>query len=355
MSRLQAQAQTSQQATVLQPITGASRPVTIAVDVLGGDKAPDVVLDGAAQALAKDADLTLILTGPAEVVIPFAQAQAESYPGRAIAQPTTESIAMDEHPAEAVRTKKDSSIVVGCRLVKEGRAQGFFSAGSTGACMAAATLLIGRAKGVSRPAIATVLPAPGHPVILTDVGANADVKPEYLLQFAQMAAIYAERIVGIRRPRVGLLNIGEEDTKGSQLAQDAYKLLKKHLTGFTGNVEGNEILSGPFDVVVTDGFTGNVTLKTIEGVAEMLFSQLKEVLTASTTRKLAAAVIKPGLKQLKATLSADEIGGAPLLGLKGSCIIGHGSSNATAIANGIAVTARCVREDVPRIVEEAIN
>jgi glycerol-3-phosphate acyltransferase PlsX len=308
------------------------------------------VLEGIRQALLADPQIKIIVTGPEGVVKEF----AEQDPNNIEAVITTEVIGMNEHPANAVRQKKDSSIVVGCNLVKEGRAQGFFSAGSTGACMAAATLYIGRIKGVSRPAIASVLPSPVAPVVLTDIGANADVKPEYLVQFAQMASIYAQKILGIESPRVGLLNIGEEETKGSALAQEAYNLLNKKVFGFEGNAEGNDILSGKFDVIVTDGFTGNVVLKTIEGAAEMLFGELRNILTASLSRKIGASLIMPGLRELKTNLSADEVGGAPLLGLKGSCIIGHGSSNAKAIANGIAATARYVREDVTKTIAEAV-
>jgi glycerol-3-phosphate acyltransferase PlsX len=331
--------------------TDAVATITIAVDVMGGDDAPQVVLEGVEQALLADPQLMLALVGPMAVT----EALALQHPERISAVASTEVIGMDEHPAQAVRKKKDSSIVIGCRLVKEGRAEGFFSAGSTGACMAAATLYIGRVKGVLRPAIASVLPSPAAPVVLTDIGANADVKPEYFVQFAQMAAVYAKRVMSINYPRIGLLNIGEEETKGSALAQEAFKLMKQKVTGFEGNVEGTDILTGRFDVVVTDGFTGNITLKAIEGTASVLFDQLKQVFMATTMRKLAAAVVMPGLKGLKKSLSADEVGGAPLLGLKGSCIIGHGSSNAVAIANGIAQTARCVREKIPQVIAEAIS
>jgi len=327
------------------------KAITIAVDAMGGDDAPKVVLEGVAQALAQDADLRIILTGSAASVEPFAQL----YPDNIVAVATSEVIGMDEHPAMAVKKKKDSSIVVGCQAVRNGQAEGFFSAGSTGACMAAATLYMGRIKGIFRPAIASILPAPLHPVILVDVGANADVKPEYLVQFAQMANVYAQHILRVPNPRIGLLNIGEEPTKGSELAQKAYELLDAEVTGFCGNVEGTDILGGDFDIIVTDGFTGNVALKTIEGAASMLFGQLKEVLTASLVRKLGASLVMPGLKELKKSMSADEVGGAPLLGVKGSCIIGHGSSNATAIANGIAVTADCARERVPQILAEEVS
>jgi glycerol-3-phosphate acyltransferase PlsX len=325
--------------------------VNIAVDAMGGDNAPQVVLEGVKQALAADPVLTVTLVGNSDVVEPFAL----QHPERVVAVAASEIIGMDEHSAQAVRKKKDSSIVVGCGLVREGRADGFFSAGSTGASMAAATLYIGRLKGVIRPAIATVLPSPVAPVVFTDIGANADVKPDYLVQFAQMAVVYARCLLNIEQPRVGLLNIGEEESKGSALVQEAFKLMKKKVVGFCGNVEGTDILAGHFDVIVTDGFTGNVTLKTIEGTASILFDQLKQMLTASAPRKLAALPLMSELKKLKKSLSAEEVGGAPLLGLKGSCIIGHGSSNARAIANGIAQTARCVRERVPEIIAEAVS
>jgi glycerol-3-phosphate acyltransferase PlsX len=325
--------------------------VNIAVDVMGGDNAPQVVLEGIEQALTVDPLLTVTLAGNSDVVEPFAL----QHPERVIAVASSEVIDMDEHPAQAVRRKKDSSIAVGCRLVREGRADGFFSAGSTGACMAAATLYIGRLRGVIRPAIATVLPSPVAPVVFTDIGANADVKPDYLVQFAQMAAVYARCLLNVEQPRIGLLNIGEEESKGSALVQEAFKLMKKKVVGFCGNAEGTDILTGRFDVIVTDGFTGNVTLKTIEGTAGILFDQLKQMLTASTPRKLVALPLMSELRKLKKSLSADEVGGAPLLGLRGSCIIGHGSSNARAIANGIAQTARCVRERVPEIIAEAVS
>jgi glycerol-3-phosphate acyltransferase PlsX len=318
---------------------------------MGGDNAPQVVLEGVEQALAVDPLLTVALTGRPDVIEHFAL----QHPERVVAVAASETIGMDEHPAQAVRKKKDSSIAVGCRLVREGSADGFFSAGSTGACMAAATLYIGRLKGVIRPAIATVIPSPVAPVVFTDIGANADAKPDYLVQFAQMAAVYARCLLNIEQPRIGLLNIGEEESKGSTLAQEAFKLMKKKVVGFCGNVEGTDILTGRFDVIVTDGFTGNITLKTIEGTAGVLFDQLKQTLTASAPRKLAALPLMSELRKLKKSLSADEIGGAPLLGLKGSCIIGHGSSNVQAIANGIAQTARCAREQVPEIIAKAVS
>ncbi|MEG0071971.1 MAG: phosphate acyltransferase PlsX [Raoultibacter sp.] len=324
--------------------------VTLTVDALGGDNAPAVVLEGVSAALAEDADLTVILCGPREVVEPFASAHQ-----RCVAQLTTESIAMGEHPARSVRTKKDSSIVVGCRLVKEGAAQGFFSAGSTGACLAAATLVMGRIKGVARPALCTVIPSPASPVIMCDVGANADCKPEYLVQFAQMATVYTEKIIGISNPRVALLNIGEEEEKGSLFAQESFKLLKENVANFAGNGEGNDIVAANFDIFVTDGFTGNVCLKTIEGTSKTLFKALKGVFYSNFATKLGALPIKGALSKLMASISADTYGGAPLLGVKGACIVGHGSSNPTAIKNGIHTTARIVRAQVSELIAHVVT
>lgn len=321
--------------------------VTIAVDALGGDNAPDVVLDGVEQAIAEDADLSIILCGPNDVVTPFAAVH-----DRCIAQVTTEFITMGEHPARAVRKKKDSSIVVGCRMVKDGAAQGFYSAGSTGACLAAATLVMGRAKGIARPALATVLPSPVRPVVMCDVGANADCKPEYLVQFGRMGSVYAQKMLGIENPRAALLNIGEEEEKGSQFAQEAHKLMREKLPNFAGNAEGGDVLAATFDVYVCDGFTGNVCLKTIEGTSKVLFKTLKGIMMKSMATKLGALMLKDGLADLKQQVSADTYGGAPLLGVNGACIVGHGSSNRTAIKNGVLTSARLVRERVSEIIAQ---
>ena len=227
--------------------------VVVAVDAMGGDDAP-AWCRRRRQALASDPALEIVLCGPADVVEPFAAAHERCTP-----QACSEVIAMAEHPANAVRKKKDSSIVVGCRLVKEGAAQGFFSAGSTGACLAAGTLVMGRIKGVARPALATVIPSPVRRRHVRHRG-ERDCKPEYLVQFGQMASIYAEKVIGIEHPRAALLNIGEEDTKGSQFAQEAHGLLRERLSNFAGNAEGSDILPANFDVIITDGFTGNVCM-----------------------------------------------------------------------------------------------
>ncbi len=326
-----------------------AKKVTVAVDALGGDNAPEVVLEGVAAALEEDLDLDVVLCGPADVVVKFASEHE-----RCAARITTEAIGMAEHPANAVRRKKDSSIVVGCRLVKEGVAQGFFSAGSTGACLAAGTLVIGRIKGIARPALATVLPSPKQPVVLCDVGANADCKPEYLVQFANMASIYARKVLGVGKPSVGLLNIGEEEEKGSQFAQEAHQLLKEGCPDFKGNAEGRDVLTGKFDVVVCDGFTGNVCLKTIEGTAKVLFGEIKDMMMSSPKNKLAGAVLKGGLKGIVRKVDPDAAGGAPLLGVKGACIVGHGSSNGRAIKNGVLATAEFVRNDVNELIAQTV-
>lgn len=324
--------------------------MTVAVDVVGGDFAPNEILSGVALALAGDAALRVLLTGPADVVQPFASTNGE----RVVAVPTTEIIGMDEHAASAVRTKKDSSIVVGCRLVKEGAADAFFSAGSTGAAMAAATLVMGRIPGVARPAIATVLPTAGPPTVLLDVGANADCKPEYLVQFAHMGAAYASTVLGVGAPKIALLNIGEEPTKGSQLAIEAHALLSQQVPGFIGNIEGRDLITGSADVVVTDGFTGNVALKLLEGTSKVLLSQVKDAMTSSAVNTLAAGVLKPALARLKDRLDPDTYGGAPLLGVGGVCIIGHGSSKAKAVSNALRVAAQAGRGGLTAQIAEAV-
>lgn len=324
--------------------------VTVAVDALGGDNAPAAVLEGVDAALAADPDLMVILCGPADTVEAFAAPRE-----RCAAVATTEEISMAEHPAQAVRAKKDSSLVVACRQVSEGRAQGFFSAGSTGACLAAGTLVMGRIKGVKRPALATVVPSPAKPCILCDVGANADCKPEYILQFAQMACIYAREVLGVAQPRVGLLNIGEEDEKGSTLAQEANRLLRDQLPSFAGNAEGRDVMGGAFDVIVTDGFTGNVCLKTLEGTAGVLFKALKGIMMSSLKAKMGALALKDGLKGLMAQVDPDRLGGAPLLGVQGACIVGHGSSNGRAVANGIGAAADFVRSGVSEYIAQTVR
>jgi glycerol-3-phosphate acyltransferase PlsX len=313
-------------------------PVTIAVDAMGGDHAPDLVLQGVAAAVAADGALTVMLVGPESVVRAFAESHV-----RVEAVVATQVITMDEHAAAAVRGKSDSSIVVGCRLVKDGRAQGFLSLGNTGATMTAATLIMGRIPGVMRPAIATVIPTAKAPCVMLDAGANADCKPEHLVQFAAMGAAYARTALGIADPRIALLNIGEEATKGSMLAQEAYALLEAGVPGFIGNVEGGDIPAGTADVVVTDGFTGNVALKLMEGMSRQLLGEFKKALTASAASKVAAAVLRPSLDGMRDKLDPEVHGAAPLLGVDGLALIGHGSSGAMAVASALRMGAVAVR------------
>lgn len=329
--------------------------VNVAVDVMGGDGAPEIVLEGARQLLlstdAKDESIRLTLVGAAEVLGSI----RDEFPERVEAVATTEVIEMDEHPAAAVKQKKDSSIVVCCNLVREGRADAFFSAGSTGGAMTAATLIIGRVRGVKRPAIATVIPAPKGSVVLLDAGANTDVKAEYIVQFAAMGEVFAREVMGVAHPRIGLLNVGEEETKGSAMAQEIYGLMGESIVGFAGNAEGSEIFRGTFDVIVTDGFTGNIVLKTMEGLVAGLFGELKNIFYSSLKNKLAAAAIKGDLAVLKSQLDIEIIGGAPLLGLAAPVVIGHGSSSALAIENGIRATAVAAQQRIPEHIAAAIE
>jgi len=327
----------------------ASQRVTVCVDAEGGDNAPDEILAGVEQSLANDSDLHVILTGADSIVTEFAN-RIE----RCSAHPTTQSIPMDADPVSAVRRMKDSSIVVGCSLVRDGEAQAFFTAGSTGAWMAASTLYIGRIPGVSRPAIATVIPTGGPPVVLLDAGANADCKPQYLLHFAHMGRAYAQIVLDIEKPRVALLNIGEEPGKGSALAREAHTLIANEVDGFIGNVEGRDIPAGVADVIVTDGFTGNVSLKLLEGLSKSIFSEIKGVLTATATTKIAAIAIKPGLKNLAVQLNPDTYGGAPLLGVDGISIVGHGNSGRDAVASALRVCAHAGRNDLAGRIRESI-
>ncbi|OLN33331.1 phosphate acyltransferase PlsX [Desulfosporosinus metallidurans] len=325
----------------------------IAVDAMGGDHAPEEIIKGTLIAAEKNPDVQLILVGQKERILPFFTG---AKPKNISLYEATEVIAMDEHPANAVRKKKDSSIVVATRLVKLGEADAVVSAGSTGAQMASALLGLGRIKGIERPAIATVLPTPEGGKLILDVGANMDATPEQLSQYALMGNIYAEKILRIPNPRIGLLNVGSEEGKGNDLTQKAYGLLKGAPLNFIGNVEGRDVPYGRADVVVCEGFVGNILLKTAEGLAGVLFQQIKEKITSNMVRKLGALAVKPGLKEIAQMMDYAEYGGAPLLGVNGISIICHGSSNAKAILNAIRVAQECmkiqlieqIREDLPK-------
>jgi glycerol-3-phosphate acyltransferase PlsX len=298
---------------------------------MGGDHAPAEIIAGAVQ--AHEDGIHVLLVG----------SDLQGMPSGIEVVDAAEVIAMDDpDPAKAVRSKRQSSVAVASRLVKEGRADAVFSAGSTGAGLAAGVLEIGRIRGVARPALALVLPFGGSPTVLIDAGANADVRPEHLAGFAALGEIFAETSLGLDKPRVGLLSVGEEPGKGNELAKQAFPLVEAAVPNFIGNVEGRDIASDRVDVVVTDGFTGNVVLKTLEGFGKFLLNELMGVFTASDQAKEAAKVLMPGLLELAGTLSPDSTGGAHLLGVKGVCIIGHGSSNAEAVRNAVRVASSTV-------------
>ena len=308
-------------------------PVRVAVDALGGDRGSAAIVAGTLE--AHSAEIEPILYGPAGL---------DSRGLRLVE--TTQEIGMDEKPADAVRAKPDSSLVAACRAVGAGEADAVVSAGNTGAMLAASLLELRRLPGVYRPAIAVPIPARRGPFVLLDAGANADARPEHLLQFAYMGAIFAEEMLGIAKPVVRLLSIGEEPEKGNQLTLEAHALLAESDLAFGGNLEGRDLFGGVADVVVTDGFTGNVTLKLLEGTIKNLFDVLREEITATTRGKLGGLLIRPAARRLRSRFDPDTYGGAYLLGLRGLAVIAHGNSSSTAIANAIRLAARGVEHDV---------
>jgi glycerol-3-phosphate acyltransferase PlsX len=305
----------------------------IAVDAMGGDRGPEEIVAGALD--ARSDTLTPVLFGPPGL---------ETH-GLELVE-AADVIEMHEKPAEAVRSKPDSSLVATVRAVAEGRADAAVSAGNTGAMLAAGLLELRRLPGVMRPAIAVPIPAKNGPSVLIDAGANADGRPEHLLQFATMGAVFAEEILGIENPVVRLLSIGEEPQKGNQLTLEAHQLLAASDLNFAGNTEGRDLLVGAADVVVTDGFTGNVALKLLEGSIRTLLDSLREEITATATGKLGGLLIRPAARRLRQRLDPDTYGGAYLLGLRGLAVIAHGNSSRTAIANAVRLAARGVEHDV---------
>jgi len=327
----------------------------IAVDSMGGDKAPSVVVDGALSALRETGeDLEVALVGR-EADIRAALSSAGELPSRLHIVDAPEVVAMDEQPAATLRKKKQSSIAVGLRMQKEGAADGFISAGNTGAVAANAILGLGRIKGVSRPAIATFAPTRVGPCIILDVGANVENKPEHLLQFGVMGSCYAQVALSKDEPRVGLLNVGEEKSKGGDILTRAYDLLDGADLNFIGNVEGRDIFRGDVEVVVCDGFVGNVILKFTESVVDMFYAVMREELTKDMRAKFGAALLKPAFRKLRSTFDYAEYGGAPLLGVDGACMICHGSSSAVAIKNAILATRRFIKYDVNSAISERLK
>jgi glycerol-3-phosphate acyltransferase PlsX len=321
----------------------------VAVDAMGGDDAPGPVLAGAHRAAA--AGIPVVLVGPADL-------EGRTSEGGLTLDliEASEVIGMHDDPAQGVRRKKDSTLVRAAEAVRDRRASAMLSAGNTGATMAAALLRMGRISGVKRPAVATPIPVPGAtPTILLDAGANAEVQPDWLVQFALMGSVYAQQRFGIESPRVGLLSIGEEPGKGDTLRKEAYELLgaASHLN-FVGNVEGRDVTTADLDVCVTDGFTGNVVLKALEGGMRMIVGSILAAFAAEDHYKPHADALMPALMGLYGELNPDTYGGAVLLGVDGVCIISHGSSGADAIANGIGVARDMVEHDMVGEIRTAI-
>jgi glycerol-3-phosphate acyltransferase PlsX len=316
--------------------------IRVAVDAMGGDRAPDEVVAGAADAASSELQPVL-----------YGSAALDSRGLRLVEAAGV--IEMEESPVEAVRAKPESSLVKAVRSVADGEAAAVVSAGSTGAALAASLLHIKRLPGVHRPAIAVVIPAREGPTVLIDAGANADARPEQLLQFAHMGGVFAEEILGIEDPRVRLLSIGEEDEKGNQLTLETHALLSASTLRFLGNTESRRLLEGDSDVVVTDGFTGNVALKALEGTIRSVLDFLREELGSTTRGKVGGLLIRPAARRVRRRLDPETYGGAYLLGLRGLVVIAHGSSSRVAIANAIRLAARGVEHDIVKRLEERLT
>ncbi|WLD95118.1 phosphate acyltransferase PlsX [Alkalihalobacillus sp. AL-G] len=323
----------------------------IAIDAMGGDHAPEQIVLGAEIAVKEFSDLEIVLVGDENQIKPILTTNE-----RISILHTEEKITSEDEPVRAVRRKKSSSMVLTANEVKEGRADACISAGNTGALMATGLLHIGRIKGIDRPALSPTLPTlDGKGFVLLDVGSNMDAKPEHLVQYAFMASVYSEKVRGIAKPRVGLLNVGSEPGKGNELSKQAFQLLEGHQQfHFVGNVEPRDLLDGPADVVVCDGFSGNLVLKTIEGTALSLFSMIKEQLMSSIKSKLSAAVLKPQFKAVKRKLDYSEYGGAALFGLRAPVVKAHGSSNANALYNAIRQARHMVEHKMVKIIQEEV-
>ncbi|HZB85418.1 MAG TPA: phosphate acyltransferase PlsX [Gaiellaceae bacterium] len=319
--------------------------VRVAVDAMGGDRAPEEVVAGAVEAVSDD--VAPVLYGRRERLEPLA--------GGLPVVHADEVVAMTEKPSDAVRAKRESSLFLACRAVGEGEADAVVSAGNTGAALAAGLVEIRRLPAVHRPAIAVPLPAMGGPSVLLDAGANADAKPEHLVQFAQMGALFAQEILGIEEPEVALLSIGEEPEKGNRLVREAHPELQASGLRFVGNAEGRDLLARAADVVVCDGFTGNIALKLLEGTIKTTLDAFRAEVTASLRGKLGGLLIRPAARALRERLDPETYGGAYLLGLRGLVVIAHGNSSRTAIANAIRYAARGVRSGVVEHLGERVG
>ena len=329
--------------------------ITIAVDAMGGDNAPRPEVEGSVLA-ARELGVQVLLVGQPNVVRAelAKHAPPPSLPIHIV--PASEVITMNDHPAQAFRRKKDSSVHVAARLVREAKADGLVSAGNTGAVMTVSRFLLGTLESVDRVALAAPFPnAKGGVSVLLDVGANVDSKPEHLVHFAVMGEIYYRATFGHRRPRVGLLSIGEEEIKGNELTREVHNRLKKSSLHYVGNVEGGDLFSGEVDVIVCDGFIGNIALKICEGLAVQIFGLLKRSIQSSLASQVAFLFSRGTLKGLKKTIDYTESGGAPLLGVRGVCVIGHGRSNANAIKNAIRVAAGLSRAKINEKIEQELS
>jgi phosphate acyltransferase len=325
------------------------------LDAMGSDRAPKPEIEGAIQA-ARRFEIPVTLVGQEETLRAelSRHSGADSLPISVVH--ASEVITMDDKAVQAVRAKRDSSMRVGLRLVREGQASAFISAGNTGAAMATAKMVLGGLPGVDRPALVAVIPTAIRTIsTLLDVGANVDCKSHNLEQFAVMGEIYFRSMFGTPRPRVGILSIGEEESKGNELTREAFVLLKRLPINFIGNVEGRDLYSGKVDVIVADGFVGNVALKTSEGVANLVRATLKETLAATITRQVGYLLSRSAFSDFKKRLDHTEYGGAPLLGVKGACFVTHGSSNANAIKNAIRVAAEFVERRINETIERELT
>ncbi|WP_322807307.1 phosphate acyltransferase PlsX [Thermanaerothrix sp.] len=327
--------------------------MTIALDAMGSDRYPEPEIQGALWA-AEKWGLDIILVGDQSRLEP--QLRALNTRGLAVRiEHAPDILEMSDKPVEAARLKPRNSMAVGLELVKKGVAEAFVSAGNTGGVMFNALRILGRIPGVARPALTAMFPVRGGHAIVLDIGANADCRPEFLLQFAIMGSIYAEKVLHKQNPRVGLLSNGEEPGKGNQLVKETYPLLEKSGLNFIGNVEGKEVFNGEADVVVTDGFTGNIMLKSSEAVAKLITDVLRESLMASWRTKLGALLAKPAFAQIRQMLDPSEIGAAPLLGIDGLVFVGHGRSDARAIMNALRVANEAIRANLLNNIREAIR
>ncbi|QGQ46892.1 phosphate acyltransferase PlsX [Metabacillus sediminilitoris] len=323
----------------------------LAIDAMGGDNAPKSVVEGVMKAISAFSDLEVTLIGHEEKIKEYLSDST-----RISIIHTEEMIESTDEPVRAVRRKKNASMVLMANEVKEGRADGCISAGNTGALMTAGLFIIGRIEGIERPALSPTLPTlDGNGFLFLDVGANVDAKPEHLLQYAIMGSIYVEKVRGIKNPRIGLLNVGTEDKKGNDLTKQTFTLLKDTTLNFVGNVESRDLMEGVADVVVTDGFTGNIALKSIEGTALSVFSMLKTTLMSNLKSKIAAGILKPEFKMIKQQMDYSEYGGAALFGLKAPVIKAHGSSDANAIYNAIRQTREMVSNHVAETIHNSIE